>query len=193
MHLITEFKKYKSDEVLIGDFPNMRQDFDYDCGPTSMLMMLVYYGIEIRKDELIGKINPKDNIKKDGTPPKDIVSTFKKYNIKAEIKQNQTIDNIKSYIDKKMPVILILQAHSSKENPNYKKDKTDGHYSICIGYSDNHIIFADPSSYEKTYLTYDELEDRWHDVDKFDDKFNNTLIVVHGKKKFSKEKIKHME
>jgi predicted double-glycine peptidase len=193
-HLITEFKKYKNDTILLEEFPNIRQDFGYDCGPTCMQMILVYYGIELRLDKLILKIPNSKEIKKCGTPPEDVVKTFKLFNIKAEIKENQTEDDIKKYLDKGKPVMLVLQAYSDKENPNYKKDWKDGHYVVSIGYNNEHFIFADPSSFEKTYLTYEELKGRWHDVSKNEEKYINTMIVIHGgNEKFDPKKIKHME
>jgi ABC-type bacteriocin/lantibiotic exporter with double-glycine peptidase domain len=192
MNLITEFNKFK-DLTVLKDFPNIRQTFHYDCGPSVIQMIALYSGIEIEKGDLIKKVDFDHNIEKDGIAPKEIVKAFKEYKIKSELSQYLTIDELKKFINKGYPVVIMLQAYSQKENPNYKKDKTDGHYAVCIGYNKENLIFADSSSFNHTYLTNDEFMKRWHDVDKFDNKFNNCGIVVKcEKRKFEPDKIVHM-
>lgn len=46
-----------------------------------------------------------------------------------------------------------------------KKNFNDGHYVTAIGYTKKHIIFEDPSSVNRTYLLFEELNERWHDID----------------------------
>jgi hypothetical protein len=48
---------------------------------------------------------------------------------------------------------------------DWRKDYDDGHYVIVIGHYDNIIIFEDPSSFRKTWMTEEEFAVRWHDED----------------------------
>ena len=67
-------------------------------------------------------------------------------------------------------------------------------YVVCIGYSSDRIIFEDPSSYTRTYLSFNELEERWHDRDDNNKKDPESVsIVIKGKPKFKSNKIVHMD
>jgi predicted double-glycine peptidase len=178
--------------VIIEDFPNIRQTFDYDCGPSSIQMIALYTGKEIRKDILIKESDQYKDIEKVGIEPEEIISVFKKHKIDCELTINTTIQDLKDNIDKKFPTILMIQAYSEKENPNYKAEKKSGHFVTAIGYCDDKIIFADSSSFNHTYLTDKELLDRWHDVDKFNHLYYNMGIVVKVKRKYNPKKIVHM-
>ncbi len=170
--------------------PNLRQNYDYDCGVAAVQSVLAYYGIEERSDKII-KIAK--TTEKDGTPIKGILGCFKKYGLKTASKK-MTIDEVKKYIDKKILVILVLQAWTSKKNVNWEENWDDGHYAVAIGYTKNRIIFEDPSSFNHTYLNFKELEKRWHDTDKDGKKYLNHGIVILGKKpKFERDKIVHMD
>ena len=105
------------------------------------------------------------------------------------------IGQVKNYIDKKFPVILLIQAWPDKKVKDWKNDWIDGHYVVAIGYDKNKIYFEDPSSSLRTYLYYKELEERWHDIDlkKNKKKYNHLGIVVMGKKKFCEHKAIHMD
>ena len=98
----------------------------------------------------------------DGTSPHHIIQTLHHYRLKTWAKR-MTISEVKRYIDKDIPVILVLQAWTTAKHINWKKDWEDGHYVVAIGYDRDRIYFEDPSTFERSYLTYTELRDRWHD------------------------------
>lgn len=192
MHLIKEFKKFIKEleltEIkLIKNFPLIQQSYNYDCGPTCIQMILKFNDIILSKTDIIKQINP-DNIKEDGVHPKEIVNFLKKYNIKSKIRKNQTIEDLKHLIDDNKPVICVLQAYGSKMQ-NYKNNYDNGHYVILIGYDKNKLIFADPSSKDYVYLTYTQMNNRWHDKDKNNVYFDNTLIEIEN---LNSIKIKNM-
>ena len=168
--------------------PQLRQTFDYDCGAKALQAVLVYYGIEEKEDSLIKQLKTS----KDGTSIINIIKTAKKYGLKTDSGE-MTIKDIKKYIEKKIPVILLLQAWSEKKNINWEKDWVDGHYVVAIGYTKDKILFEDPSSFVRTYLKYDELEKRWHDIDG-NKKYIHYGIAIFGKRpKFNPKKIVHMD
>jgi ABC-type bacteriocin/lantibiotic exporter with double-glycine peptidase domain len=169
--------------------PQFRQTYNYDCGATALQSILAYYGIEEREDRII-KIA---KTTKDGTSIENIIKVIKKYGLKASSKK-MTIEEVKKYIDKKIPVILVLQAWAHKKKVDWENNWEDGHYTVAIGYTKDKIIFEDPAHFNNTYLTYKELEKRWHDMDTKGKKYINHGIAVFGKKpEYKSDKIIHMD
>lgn len=175
------------------DFPEFRQIYNYDCGVTAMQQILVYYGIEKREDELIEMLDTK---KEEGTNLLNMVNVAKYYGLEADIIKNSSIKKIIELIDEGYPPILSLQAwRTLSDKPvDWKKSYIDGHYAVAIGYNDDAIFFEDPSSVVRTYLTFDELEDRWHDLnDNNKTKNNHVMLVIKGEKKYNSKDIIHMD
>ena len=169
--------------------PQLRQTYGYDCGAKALQTVLVYYGIEVREDHLIKSAGTSKN----GTSIQGIIKVANKYGLKTDSRQ-MTINDIKGYIKQKIPVILVLQAWTEKKKVNWEKDWIDGHYVVAIGYTKDKILFEDPSSFERTYLKYDELQKRWHDVDTDGKKYVHHGIAIFGKKpKFNRDEVVHMD
>ena len=182
---------------VILDFVDLRQIYNFDCGVTALQQVLIYYGIEKREDELINMLDTKKtSIEEHGTKMSKMVEVAKYFGLEAEIIKNSSIKEIKKLIDNKIPPIILMQAWRdySEDNLNWKKDYKDGHYVIAIGYNDTCLFFEDPSSVVRTYLTFEEFENRWHDMD--DDnktKINHAAVVIRGEIKFKSKEIIHMD
>lgn len=169
--------------------PDVRQTFNFDCGAKALESIFTYYGLNIREDNIMKLAKTSPN----GTSIKNLINTIKKYGLKSVSKQ-MDIEDIKNYINKKIPVIVILQAWAKKKEVCWENDWKDGHYVIAIGYTKDKILFEDPSTYERTYLKYNELEERWHDIDKNGKKYFHQAIAIYGKKpNFKRDKIIHMD
>lgn len=140
------------------DFPNLRQTFEYDCGAKTMHAILAYYGINTNEYDVlrIARTTPKL-----GTSLHGILAVAKHFRLSARIEE-MSLEKLKKYIDLKMPIILLVQAWPKHTVKNWKKHGADGHYVVAIGYDKNKIYFEDPYSILRTYLTYKELEERWH-------------------------------
>lgn len=81
-----------------------------------------------------------------------------------------------------------------KKKINWEKELNYGHYAVAIGFTKDKIIFQDPSSFKRTYLLYEELSKRWHDVDTSGKRYFNHGIAIFGKKsKFNRDEIVHMD
>jgi predicted double-glycine peptidase len=182
---------------VILDFVDLRQIFNFDCGVTALQQVLIYYGIEKREDELIKMLDTKKtSIEEHGTKMTKMVEVAKYFGLDAEILKNLTINKIKKFIDEKIPVIILMQAWRdySADNLNWEKDYNDGHYVIAIGYNDTCLFFEDPASIVRTYLTFEEFEKRWHDMDDNNKtKINHAAVVIRGEVKFKSNKIIHMD
>ncbi len=169
-------------------FPLFRQTKSYDCGAITTQMVLAYFGINIRGDIIIKEV--KTN--KSGTKIENIIKVLKKYKLKYKAGQSD-IKNLKKFLKENKPIIIPLQAWTNKKEINWQNDWSDGHYVVAIGYDKNKIYFADPSSIYKTYLTYTDLEKRWHDISVDGKKYIHFGIAVSGKRKYTRHKIIHID
>ncbi|NCC71221.1 hypothetical protein EOM09_06575 [bacterium] len=172
----------------IINLPQLRQTYNFDCGAKALQSILFYYGIDVREDKImkIAKTN------KNGTSIQGIGKVIKKYGLKMKASK-MNIDILKNYINDKTPVLIALQAWSNKKRIDWSNNWSDGHWVVVIGYTKEKIIFEDPSSIYKTYLKYNELLERWHDIDTNGKKYLNLGIAVYGDKpSFKIDKLVHM-
>ncbi|MEK6819776.1 MAG: C39 family peptidase, partial [Nanoarchaeota archaeon] len=185
--------------MVMLDFPRLRQFHNYDCGALATQAVLQYYGKDIREDKIMKLLKTKNS-----TKIGNISKVLGKYGLKTKTKQF-TISQVKRYLDKEHPVILVLQAWDArnkdledlkKETEFYRKkgvakkdwehDWCDGHYVVAIGYDKNKMYFEDPGLVLKEYLKFDELIKRWHDAGGKKSKGKKYIhfgIAVYGKKK----------
>jgi len=170
--------------------PNLLQSYDYDCGATAVQMVMAYYGIYITGKDIMEEAQTDTK----GTPFSGLVRTIKKHNLKF-ISRKMTIDEVKKFIKRKIPVIILLQAWDDLKKNDWKNHWWDGHYVVAIGYDKNRLVFQDPASIYLTYLTFEEFQQRWHDQDSRNKKkYINRGIAVFGKKpKYDDQKMVHLD
>ncbi len=152
----------------------------YDCGANSLVAVLAYYGFNVREKDIMDVAGTTIRY---GTSIKGIIKVVKKFGLRYKSGEID-VDTLKYYIHKKKyPVIIALQAWKKEDyDIDWKKEWRYGHYVIPIGYDKKHIYFEDPSFIGRTYLSYDELEERWHDMGRDKKKLYKWGIVIYGKK-----------
>lgn len=171
------------------DLPQVHQIYGYDCGSAALQAILMYYGVEVYERDLIKEVKTT----RKGTALKNILKTIKRYKLRYTAKP-MTLKDLKKYIDKRIPVIIVLQAWTNKKQPDWENDWVDGHYVVAIGYKPDKILFEDPSSFKRTFLKYDELEKRWHDIGVDGKIYIHYGVAVYGRKpKIDKYKAIHMD
>ncbi len=136
----------------------------------------MYYGIEVRQ-ELIFK-SAKTNARV-GTLISGMLSTLDMYGLQYDSSE-MTLDEIKGYLDKKIPVLILLQAWSLKTD-DYAKHYGDSHWVAAIGYDKQNIYFEDPYAFNRVFLTQKAFLERWH-ARESKKKIKNHGIAVYGKK-----------
>jgi ABC-type bacteriocin/lantibiotic exporter with double-glycine peptidase domain len=141
-------------------FPETRQISIWDCGASAMQSVLYYYGFDVGEDTLIKLAGTN---KKTGTSIAGLKKIAKKYGLVFTAGE-KTIVELKKYINKKIPVVLLLKAWPEKK-VDWTKDLVEGHYVTAIGYDRQNIYFEDPYKFVRTYLSFKELEIRWHSMD----------------------------
>jgi predicted double-glycine peptidase len=164
----------------ILDFPAIRQSYEYSCGPGAVQAVLAYYGEDFRESQLIDLLKTDKN---DGTYVKDIVKFINSRGLLTDVKQYMTKGELLEYIDKNIPVIVLIQAWGNLDNFNnhYKDCWNDGHFVVVIGYTDKDIICSDPALFKYGYIPVQEFMERWHDYDEGETKTYQMGIAVHGK------------
>lgn len=178
-------------KILI-DLPDVRQSFGYDCGPACLRSIATYYGVGTGKeDDFIQACRAKP----DGAHPRDIVKAAKALGLKAEFHDHYTAGKLRNRIKEGKPVICEIQAWGNAVK--YFRLE-DGHYVVAIGYDDDNIFFEDPSlKGVRGFLTYEEMEERWQELEENGDQWFHSVIVVwnesHPKQEQVLNKVKHID
>ena len=161
--------------------PLSRQAKSYTCGVADMQSILYYYdyGEEIREDILARELKSNPDI---GTNYNNLIAAAQSRGIQVEVHKDMTIDELKSALRSKKPVMVAIQAWGDNAT-DYANDWNDGHWAIAVGYDDERIYFMDPSTLGNfTYIAIPEFLTRWHDTDS-----DNTTQLIHFGLIFSKD------
>jgi ABC-type bacteriocin/lantibiotic exporter with double-glycine peptidase domain len=178
------------EKTKILPFPGFKQSYDWNCGTTALNMILAYYDKDVYEEEImaIAKVT-----KEDGTPIEGIKDVAKFFGIKFKESTNFTTDDLREHIDNGWPTLLMIQAWHKINNPDWDNEWDQGHYTICIGYDGKRLIFADPISIKKVFLTDAALNSRWHGWTDDGKKMGHWGIVFTNKSKYNYEDIEEME
>jgi predicted double-glycine peptidase len=162
-----------------------RQTFDFDCGAKALQIVMEYYGVDVREDILIKELK----LNKNGTSVDNMIFVAEKNGFKVRAATGVSLEQLKHFVDEGHPVIVIVQAWAERYMAleDWKTDYEDGHYVVVIGYNSSIIIFEDPSSIRRTWLTEEEFLARWHDLDpRTNQKLESFAMVLLGKEPIRK-------
>ncbi len=175
---------------IISPFPAFRQTFNYDCGALALEAILVFYGFDVKENDVMKKAGTT----KAGTSIAGIKRAARSYGLKV-FARKMTVEEVKKYIDKNTPVLIPLQAWKEEHNVvDWEEDWIDGHYVVAIGYDSKKFYFEDPATSVRDYLTYDEFEKRWHDVGADKKRYKGYGIVIYGRRRlYDPSKAIHMD
>lgn len=174
-------------ETKILKFPTHRQTNSDSCGAAVTQSVLAYYGIDETQDDLAKELKMSEN----GIEYTNIVKALKKRKLKIE---SGLMDQqmLKDYVNKKFPVIILMQAYKDNRRKIYSRDSyAFGHYVTVIGYDNSRFIIEDPVLNNKLgYISFPQLDIRWHGIGKDEnDKLDNHGIAVIGTPKYKPEEI----
>lgn len=173
------------------DIPGGRQTYDFDCGAKALQVVMAYYGVEVREDELLAELR----FDSDGISVENMISVARKKGFEVVADCGVSLDTVKRYVDRNQPVIVLLQAWAERymTMEDWRQDNDDGHYTIVVGYDNYAIVFEDPASFRKTWMTEEEFLARWHDVDpRTGDRLDHFAMVLFGKEPV-KRVLEHMD
>jgi predicted double-glycine peptidase len=145
------------------DLPDVVQTKDYTCGAAALLAICRYYGVGPRSERGVVKDMRFD---KAGSDPQHVLRAVAKYGLVHEEFWPMTTQQIRECLDRRRPVMVMLQAWRDPPPRSYADGWEDGHWVVAIGYDTEGIYFEDPSlSGARGYLTDAELDERWHDIE----------------------------
>ena len=173
------------------DLPTGRQTYDFDCGAKALQIVMAYYGIDVREDELREELK----CDSDGVPVRNMISVAEKKGFQVVAKCEVSLDTVRRYVDENHPVIVLAQAWAERYMTlkDWREDNEDGHYAIVVGYNGYAIVFEDPASFRKTWMTEEEFISRWHDVDpRTKERLDHFAMVLLGKQP-ARKVLEHMD
>ena len=132
-----------------NDFIMMEQ-FDKNCGPNSVQMLLYYY----RKHRKLKDVWKAGNIRTVafGTSPSELRQALNASGVSAHWYVNRTLDNVRRYIKENRPPIMLLRL----SNTGY-------HWVVAVGYDTrwDEFLIADPNGHFK-WWTAAQLNAKWN-------------------------------
>lgn len=158
-----ELRSASGVETLIR-VPLTRQGSDYTCGVAVLQSILYFHDPrEDHSEETLVRELRADPL--NGTSHRAMADFARSRGYLVEARTEMTLDDLRAFIDKGTPVIVLIQAWA--DSPvDYARDWDDGHYAVAIGYDRDAVYFMDPSTLGNyTYLPNREFLDRWHDED----------------------------
>jgi len=149
------------------------------CGPASLKMVLAYYGVDKDEEEIAVKCGRDPDL---GTDDESIKKTAESYGFKVEIQNEASFDDIRRWLDKKVPVIVnwFTRGHSDGNDSVVP----DGHYSVVVGLDEENIYLQDPEIGKMRTLTRDDFIRVWFDfksdhINSWDDMIIRQVIAVY--------------
>jgi predicted double-glycine peptidase len=148
--------------------PVVTQRKDFSCGAAATLAILRYWDPDgyANVDEAT-LYEPLQTTHARGTEPEPIVAYLRSAGLDATYRHTDvTVADLERAVDRHEPPIVDLQAWTDHPTP-YRETWDAGHYVVMVGYDDERLYFADPSTMTPDgfgYLTRAELEERWHDL-----------------------------
>lgn len=124
----------------------------YNCGPSSLAMVLNFYGLKVSPEEIANEIYS-ENAK--GTWDFDMIRYVLQKGFKAKHYQG-SIDDIREKIMQKKPLIVM----TDEGFWFYKKY----HFMVVVGFNDNSIIVNSETKEHKTIDIEDFLK-KWQKTD----------------------------
>ena len=128
--------------------PFHKQTTDYMCAPTVIQMIFEYFGKHEKQETLAKDLKSSPER---GTSHVEMVRCVREYGFKCYAKTGSSIDDIRHFLDQKIPVIV-----------NYIEpcDET-GHYAIAVEANDTELFLNDPWNGERFRIGISEFEKRW--------------------------------
>jgi len=149
------------------------------CGPASLKMVLAYYGLEKTEEELAKLCNTDSGL---GTSDEGIKRAAETLGFKVEIKNNSTFDDIRSWLDKKVPVIVNWFTRGRIDYPD--SEVPDGHLSVVVGLDEEYIYLQDPEIGNLRKITRDDFMKVWFDftgeyINSWDEMIIRQIIAIY--------------
>ncbi len=112
---------------------------EYVCCPTSISMVLEYYGVQITSREVCDAAFDRD-YRLWGSWWR-ASQTFSKFGLKSYVVQLRDFDEIKEYISKDIPIIISIKT-KGEQLPSSPYKQTPGHILVIVGLDENENVWV---------------------------------------------------
>ena len=113
-------------------------------------MVLEYFGKKESQEKLAELLHTSEST---GTDQKELVSVAEQYGFSCFEKKDASIEDIRRFIAKNIPVIV-----------NYiEPSENVGHYAVATAVAEDELILNDPWNGKDFRIAIPEFEKRWHD------------------------------
>lgn len=148
--------------------PVVTQRSNFSCGPAAALALLRFWRPDAYDAvEEVALYAPLETTDARGTEPEPIAELLRKSGLEAKYRYGDvTVNDLERAVDAGEPPIVDLQAWTDHPIP-YRDTWDAGHYVVMVGYDDERLFFADPSTmtpHGYVFLPRAELDERWHDL-----------------------------
>jgi ABC-type bacteriocin/lantibiotic exporter with double-glycine peptidase domain len=133
---------------MLLDVPYFKQDTDYTCGPTSLQMVLAYYGVRNSEAKLAQVLNTSVAT---GTCRVKMYETAVLYGFHCYVNNEASLPEIEFLLNLEVPPIVRF----------LEPDSNEDHYGVVVGVTEKNLKIHDPwSGPSQTYQKQDFLK-RW--------------------------------
>ena len=149
------------------------------CGPAVIKMVFDFYGINKTEAEVAILSNKDDDL---GISDEDIKRTLEGEELKVEIKNFASFEDIKTALDKGAPVIVNWMTRGRYDYE--EAEVADGHYSVVIGIDEENIFLQDPEVGRMRTIPKEDFIRVWFDftsdhIEKWEDMVIRQMIAVY--------------
>jgi uncharacterized protein len=120
--------------------------------------------------------------------------------LKAEFKDNISLEELERSIHEGIPVIVNCQAWRSSRRSNkcWADEWKNGHYMVVIGIDESKVYLEDPYILgSRGYIPRQEFEERWHnqggEAPSYDKKQYHLAIFIKGERPQPSQHLVHIE
>jgi predicted double-glycine peptidase len=150
------------------EIPTYQQQFNYSCGPSSLLTVLQALGFANESE--ISLMNEMGTNWMVGTNLSQMISAVERRGLSALALQKASIRDIRESLTRGRVVIILYQAWSNETVP-YINVWDSGHFSVVFGIDkDNNLLVMDPWTGVLGYIPSEYFYfSRWHAPDPYGD------------------------
>lgn len=127
------------------------------CGPSSLKIVLGYYGVDKSEQELAILTNTTES----GTDAVGIARAAESLGFKTVVKNESNFSDIEEWLGKEVPVIVNWFTRGRTDYSD--SEIADGHYSVVAGLDAEHIYIQDPEIGNMRTLKREDFMKVWFD------------------------------
>lgn len=152
-----------------------------DCGPASIKMILNYFGENVTTDQVFDLTGAGKGL----ISISQMKTGISKLGYTAQYVPTGSVELLKGYIDKGIPVIVLV--HYGSLNSTQDKNFKGGHFFVVVGYRDDGYFVNDPNFKDEYRIHGDhhfykktEFEKAWNDAT-LDGNNPRSMIIIQPK------------